>query len=117
MRYLEINTGPCWSDEPLPWWCRILQKILPAANPDIEKLYFQTHIWWLELDDENKPQREIGFDENKKPIVIGPIGNNFGYLVDCSDDWSDSKEDSEDASELFEKTWDVVYTQFKHLEK
>ena len=116
MRYLEIKTG-AWSIEPLPWWCRILQKIIPRANPDIEKLYFQTRFWWLEVDDKNVPQREIGFDKFKKPIVLGPIGDNFGFLVDSSDDWSDSKDDSEEAKELFEKTWEELFPKFKHLEK
>ena len=86
MRYLEIDVGP-WSDKPPPWWCRILQKIIPAANPELETYYQKTRKWWLEVDDEGKPQREIGFDAEENPIVLGPIGRNYGFLVDSSVDW------------------------------
>lgn len=116
MRYLEIDTGP-WTDEPLPWWCRILQKIIPAANPDLESYYPKTRKWWLEVDDEGKPQREIGFDAENNPIVLGPIGNNYGFLVDGSDNWKDSKEDSSEAKNDFERVWQSLLQQFAYLEK
>ncbi len=116
MRYLQIDTGP-WPDQPLAWWCRILQKVIPAANPDLEKYYPLTRFWWLELDANGKPKREIGFDSNRNPIVLGPIGNNYGFLVDSSDDWSDSKEDSAVAAKEFQTTWETLSPTFKHLEK
>src|SRR5205814_1974306 len=115
-RYLEIKPGPC-SDEPLRWWCRVLQKIIPAANPDLEKLYSKTRKWWLEIDDTGKPWREIGFDADMKPIVLGPVGRNFGFLVDSSDDWSTSQEDSAEAAAGFERTWQGLWPTFAHLEK
>lgn len=116
MRYLEIRIGP-WGDTPLPWWCRILQKIIPAANPDIERYYKHTRVWWLETDDAGVPQREIGFDADMNPIVVGPVGNNLGFLVDSSDDWSDSDEDSEQAAQGFEKAWETIWPKFEHLDK
>jgi hypothetical protein len=82
MRYLEISTGP-WSEEPLPWWCRILQKVIP---------------------------------ENE-PIVLGPIGRNYGFLVDSSDNWKDSEEDSAEAKREFEKMWQALSQQFSNLEQ
>jgi hypothetical protein len=116
MRYLEIKTGP-WREEPLPWWCRVLQKIIPAANPDLERLYSRTRKWWLELDDSGKPLREIGFDTDMKPFVIGPVGRNFGFLVDSSDDWSTSREDSPEAAAGFEKAWQELWPSFEHLNR
>jgi hypothetical protein len=116
MRYLKIDVGT-WSKEPLPWWCRVLQKIIPAANPDLEKYYDETRVWWLEINDNGEPQREIGFDINGNPIVLGPIGNNYGFLVDSSDDWNDSKEDSDEAAKNFDQQWAVVWNKFKHLDK
>jgi hypothetical protein len=116
MRYLEIKTGP-WSVEPLPWWCRILKKIIPAANPDLETYYPRTRTWWLEVSDGGKPQREIGFDVEMNPIVLGPVGSNFGFLVDSSDDWTKSTEDSVQAARDFQKTWEVLWPKFMHLEK
>ena len=63
------------------------------------------------------PRREIGFDEDMNPIVLGPIGNNFGFLVDSSDDWSTSKEDSEEVAKGFQAAWKEVWPTFKHLDK
>ena len=116
MRYLEISTGP-WSEEPLPWWCRILQKVIPATNPDLEKFYPQARKWWLEIDDDGKPLREIGFIAENEPIVLGPIGRNYGFLVDSSDNWKDSEEDSAEAKREFEKMWQALSQQFSNLEQ
>jgi hypothetical protein len=116
MRYLQINTGP-WTTKPLPWWCKLLKLIIPAANPDLEKYYFQTRAWWLEVEDNGKPKREIGFDENRIPIVIGPLGRNFGFLTDSSDDWRDPKEDSAEVARDFQKIWESIWPKFKHLDK
>jgi len=115
MRYLQIDVGP-WSNEKPSWWIRLLQKILPAANPDIEHLYEKAQIWWLEIDDTGVPQREIGFGPEMTPIVLGPIGNNFGFLVDSSDEWVDSKDDSIEAANCFHATWETLWPEFKHLE-
>ena len=116
MRYLEIKTGP-WGDSPLPWWCRILQKVIPAANPDLEPYYPETRTWWLEIDDDGAPLREIGFDADMQAIVLGPVGRNFGFLVDSSDDWRDSEEDSEVAAKAFQSKWDEIWPAFKHLDE
>ena len=116
MRYIEINTGP-WSGKPLPWWCRLLQKIIPPANPDLEQQFYPlTRRWWVELDDKGVPQREIGFDADGKPIVLGPVGHNFGFTVDTTEPWPESDEDSAEATKEFQKTWETLWPQFKHLE-
>ena len=116
MRYLQIDVGP-WSGKPLPWWCRLLRKFIPAANPDIEQLYVITRKWWLEIDDNGQPQREIGFDSNNTPIVLGPVGNNYGFLVDSSTDWTGSERDSAEAEKEFEKTWQALWEKSSQLEK
>jgi len=115
MRYLEIKAGP-WPDGPPPWWARILRKVLPAGNPDLERYYGRTCVWWLEIDDAGLPQREIGFDAKMNPVVLGPVGENCGMLVDCCDDWSDSDADSEEATRGFENTWKALWPKFEHLD-
>ena len=95
----------------------MLQKIIPAANPDLEDYLFQARFWWLEVDDAGLPQREIGFDEGGNPIVLGPLGRNYGFLVDSSDEWKDSEGDSEDAARDFQKTWEGLWPKFKYLDK
>lgn len=114
MRYLRIEVSPS-TDKPSLWWGKLLQKVLPAANPDIDQYFSVARKWWLEIDDNGKPNREIGFDSENTPIVLGPVGRNCGFLVDSSDDWKDSKEDSEEAGKEFEKTWQALWEKFGHL--
>jgi hypothetical protein len=115
MRYIQIEVGIS-PDKPHPWWGKLLRKVLPAANPDMEQFYALTRKWWLEIDDVGKPQREIGFDSENTPIVLGPVGNNPGFLIDSSDDWKDSVGDSAEAKNEFENTWQVLWKKFSHLE-
>lgn len=95
----------------------IFSTILPRANPDMEHLISQARVWWLEIEDSGEPAREIGFSETGEPIVIGPIGRNFGYLVDASDDWSSSTDDSPEVAAHFEATWARLWPRFAHLER
>ena len=116
MEYVEINTGP-WDDEPESWWTRLLRRILPAANPDFEEnLYPNTRIWWIELDGDRIPQREIGFNEEGDAIVLGPVGRNYGFVIDSAVSWPASYEQCEEASRRFERTWDLLWPRFAHLE-
>lgn len=80
MRYLRIEI-----DEPsgAPGWGEklvhaALKALLPAANPDLEKLYDRVRVWWLEIEDTGEPIREIGFDVEGQPIVLGPVGPTPG---------------------------------------
>lgn len=116
MRYLEIDIG-LWPEEPLSRWGRILQKVIPAANPDFEKFYPKTRKWWVEIDDEGRPLREIGFNAENKPIVLGPFGRNYGFLVDSPINWKDSEGDSVEAEKCFETAWQELLQEFYYLEK
>jgi len=116
VRYLQINTGP-WPDEPLPWWCRLLKRVIPSGNlPEVEKLFAQTVFWWLEIDEEGNPQREIGFNAQREPVVLGPVGDHIGFLTDVAGDWRSSDEDSIEAAREFEGVWHALWPKFEHLE-
>jgi hypothetical protein len=117
MRYLNIDTGP-WPDRSeLPWWIRLLSKALPAANPDIEHHHTHTHSWWLEVSEDGEPKREIGFDESGKPIVLAPVGDNCGVLVDATDHWLDITRECPLAAAKFDTVWQSLWPQFKHLDQ
>jgi hypothetical protein len=117
MEYVEINTGP-WDDEPDSWWVRLFRRVLPAANPDFEEtLYPNTRIWWIELDCNRIPQREIGFNEEGDAIILGPVGRNYGYVVDSPLSWPESYEQCEEASRSFQKVWDFLWPRFAHPEE
>lgn len=117
MHYVKIDTGP-WDSDADSWWIRLLKRILPAANPDLEdQLYPKTTFWWIELDDRRVPQREIGFDESSNPIVLGPVGRNYGFAVDQSAPLQEPLQLCSEAEERFQATWDHLWPQFEHLEK
>jgi hypothetical protein len=119
MRYLLIVPEEP-SKKPLTWWFKIFSSIIriiiPSEYPNLDNYWEQTKIWWLEIDRDGTPQREIGFDSQGQPIVIGPIGGNSGFLLDSCDNWKDSKEDSVEAAKKFEITWNTIYPMFKQFE-
>jgi hypothetical protein len=119
VRYLRIDVGS-WPESDLPTWQSrlesVLRRVLPSSSPDLEHFYSQAAHWWLEIDDAGLPVREIGFHDDGTPIVIGPVGDNIGFLIDSSDDWSHSTEDSDEAAEGFERAWNEVRPRFQHLE-
>lgn len=63
------------------------------------------------------PKREIGFGENKEPIVLGPVGHNFGFTVDTKDPWPESDPESAEAATRFQQVRDDLWPKFKHLEQ
>ncbi|HEX4909945.1 MAG TPA: hypothetical protein VFV64_04210 [Permianibacter sp.] len=62
----------------------MFEAIIPAANPDFEYLYEDVSVWWLELDENGIPVREIGFNLSGQPIVAAPLGENFGVFTDSA---------------------------------
>jgi len=118
VRYLRIEIdepgdAPSWGAELVH---AALRALLPAANPDLEKFYDRVRVWWLEIDDTGESSREIGFDVEGQPIVLGPVGRNVGVLVDASGDWGDSDADSAEARASFDKVWESTFPAFAHLE-
>lgn len=93
-----------------------MERVLPRGDPDLAALYPLAQVWWLEISDTGVPVREIGFDASGTPIVLAPVGENVGFLVDSSDDWSDSQHDSGEVEATFEMTWNQLWPSFEHLE-
>lgn len=116
MEYTKIHTEP-WEEEPDSWWIRILRRVIPAANPDLEEQFYPlTRTWWIELDDDRIAQREIGFNESGDAVVLGPVGNNHGFAVDDDQPWSEKYEHCEETASQFQKVWDSLWPRFSHLE-
>jgi len=96
------------SDEAEPGLLeRILRKLLPAANPDLENLYPLVRLWWVEIDERGRPQREVGFDDMGKSVVAGPVGRNMGFWTDSSMIFNEA-ECQAVAPELFEEAWSSI---------
>ena len=56
-------------------------KLAPKVNPDFHDKYDNVVYWWLELNEESIPVREIGFDDDGKAIVAAPLGKNKGLFT------------------------------------
>lgn len=116
MRYLRIETGE-WAAGSLPNWPPLLKAVLPLANPDLEELYGRTSYWWLEVEESGAPSREIGFSPSGDAVVLGPVGENVGFLTDASDDWRGYDAESPEAAASFDAVWDELWPVFAHLER
>jgi hypothetical protein len=66
------------------WFVRLLQRVLPAANPDLERFYDDVVIWHVEIEEgTGQPLREVGLDSQQRVLAIGPWRDNHGFIVDC----------------------------------
>ena len=94
------------SDSQQPgWFVRLIQRVLPAANPDFERFYEQVVMWHVEIDPTTgEPMREVGLDANERVVAIGPWRDNHGYIVDCGGTFV-AVEYPQIATEQFEREW------------
>lgn len=116
MNYIEIDVGE-WNKVKEPLIVRALKKIIPSSNPDLEELIYEAQKWWLEYNEEGVPQREIGFNSNSEPVVLFPVGENFGFLIESSSNWLGYKQQSTEVANSFEKVWQNLWPMFKQYEK
>lgn len=92
----------CWDT-----FSKIASRIFPDGNPDFGELHEKVHYWWLELDDTGYPIREVGFDLNDQAIVIGPFGENYGFMTDCNTTFKATDFPSVNSSR-FEEHWKLL---------
>jgi hypothetical protein len=82
--YITILTPNSMDSSPPGWFVRLLQCVLPAANPDLERFYGDVAVWHVEIErGTGQPLREVGLDSGQRVLVIGPWRNNHGFIVDC----------------------------------
>ena len=101
---LATNFGPdCWQ---VRLW-RALLFFIPRANPDNEPLYRNVRKWYLELDDDGVPVREIGLDSDGRALFGAPDKRNFGFWTDSTETFERDKL-SPILPEEFERLWHEV---------
>ncbi|MCK6610375.1 MAG: hypothetical protein L6Q78_04975 [Bacteroidia bacterium] len=61
---------------------KIFRLIFPAANPDFDPKINSVNTWLLEFNEEGIPVKEIGLNNNGKPIIKMPYKDNVGYWTD-----------------------------------
>lgn len=78
----EIDEDP---EGSLNWYERLefklFKRLEPRLNPDFNEKYNDVIYWWLELNSKCAAVREIGFNSNGVPIVIGPYNKNRGIFT------------------------------------
>ena len=89
------------------WKTQLLKTLLffiPRANKDNEKYYHLVNSWWLEIDDQGYPIREIGLDSEGIPLFSAPNDRNFGFWTDSEKVFKQIEIDTID-KEKFEEAW------------
>lgn len=112
MRYYSTTLGTNWP--PPDWKIRLIYTVfwfIPRANPDFERFLPDIKLWYLEVDDEFYPCREIGMDENGDPVSAGPSGRNWGF-------WTDGPEmfDPAEATEISQASFEKMRQRFEQLQ-
>ncbi|MCV2403017.1 hypothetical protein OFY17_09025 [Marinomonas sp. C2222] len=95
MKYGYTYESTNWDREAFNSWgmrlLRLLLFFIPRANPDHEKLYLEVARWFLEIDDNGLPQREIGINSDGAPIFVAPDNRNLGMWTDFPHVFDESK--------------------------
>jgi len=115
MRYFSTTVATHMS--PLNWKVKLLYVALwfiPRSNPDFEKRFPEVDFWYVEVDDEGIPSREVGFNNGGDPIVAAPWGNNFGFWTD-SGEALPSKGSKEITAAMFNAAWSNFEAQQSNL--
>jgi hypothetical protein len=113
MQFLHIDSPPHRTSPaaPVPAWSKILKLVVPTANPDFDELIKEVHHWWIEVNDEGQPQREIGFREQGEAIMAMPLGDNDGFWTDSQMTFDSKKCEAVGEAE-FEGRWSEVERHF-----
>ena len=102
-----------------PWrpptgWRRLIERGLRAfiaeTIPDLDPAYDHVTHWWLEVSDDGRVTREIGFDPSGRAVVASPLGTNSGIFTD-SDQAPDGLGESVSATD-FERVWTELRARF-----
>ena len=83
---------------------KLLLWFIPRGTPDYEDKMYLIKEWLIEFDENGEPWREVGLDENGKPVVSGPDNRNYGFWCDTNMLWEDF-DGIKLSEESFESAW------------
>jgi len=88
----------------------VLLHMVPKGSPDYDVHIELVAYWLVEVDDEGRAEREIGFNVQHEPILFAPTNRNYGLWTDS--DRIFSPEQFESRNEFpFDGTWNRLYAQ------
>ncbi len=116
MKYLKfIEKKTSNAEEKESFWINLLRKILefllPQANPDFDHLYLLVETWYIEYDEkyeEDGTIREVGRDAYGRIIVKDPDERNYGFWNDTNmglNDFIEQMHAEYISKEEFEAVW------------
>ncbi len=92
----------------------VLSKIIPKANLDFDDLIDNVSEWLIEIKvNGNKPNREIGIDNNGDVIMVFPWDPDYGYWTDNNlllNDFKKNFNTTDITQEEFNKKWNEYVT-------
>lgn len=71
-----------------------------------DRLIISLDYWWLELDENNSPTREMGFSKDHHVQIIAPKEEDFGMWCNPKIQFESTKEFETISIEDFENKWD-----------
>ncbi len=92
------------AEDTHPFLAKVLRSMLPQANPDLESRFSAVRLWWVEVDNDGTPQREIGFGDGSRVLVACPMGENLGFWTDSPMKFEAGAYEEVDAT-AFEALW------------
>ena len=62
---------------------RALRAFIAETITDLDPAYEHVTHWWLEVSDDGRVTREIGFDSSGRAVVASPLAANPGIFTDA----------------------------------
>jgi hypothetical protein len=63
---------------------KLFLSIIPSANPGYDSNLYLVREWLIEIDDDGRPNREIGINRKGEPVIAGPSEENYGFWLDTN---------------------------------
>jgi len=90
---------------------KVLQKVVPQANPYLDTRLDKVKWWVIEFNDDDIPFREVALDNESNPIAKLPWNDDYGYWTDntlVKSDFYERFKIQEIDKQEFEKYWDSI---------
>ena len=87
---------------------KALLGIFPKASPDYNRSPWPVAYWLVEVDDDGRAEREIGFTAQHQPVLFAPTDRNLGTWTDSDRIFSPEEFEAQNGYP-FIATWDALY--------
>ena len=113
MRYLSTRLATDFSsdaDDGNPHMLFFVRSCLEKLNSNPDYNMAAVQEWWIEFDEEGRPDREIGLRDDGVVVLAGPDDNNYGFWLDTNMMFTDF-EGTEIQASKFEQKWNAWFSE------